>query len=291
MTLWDHISQQITEASGEAFKIDQQQAVGGGCINEARRISDGHRNYFVKVNHISHGDMFQAEAEGLQAMVDSQTIKVPAPICYGTFENQCFIVMEHLAMHGSINTEQFGQQFAAMHQITQPQFGWHRNNTIGSTPQINTQCDDWIEFWRKHRLAYQLELAINNGCGKQLSTPGEKLLEHFPALFKSYQPKASMLHGDLWSGNASALSDGTPVIYDPAFYYGDREADLAMTQLFGSFGARFYQAYDEVWPLDEGYKVRKTFYNLYHIINHFNMFGGGYLGQAIAMMKQVLSEI
>lgn len=110
-------------------------------------------------------------------------------------------------------------------------------------------------------------------------------------LFEDHQPVASMMHGDLWGGNLAALADGTPVIYDPAFYYGDREADLAMTQLFGGFGQSFYAAYNEAWPLDTGYQLRKTFYNLYHVINHLNMFGGGYHGQAIAMAEQVLAEI
>ena len=199
--------------------------------------------------------------------------------------------LEYLPMRGSINMELFGQQFAAMHKITDEKFGWFRNNTIGSTPQINTPCDDWITFWREHRLGYQLKLAQGNSCGNELLRLGDQLMDRLPKLFESYQPKASMLHGDLWGGNASALSDGTPVIYDPAFYYGDREADLAMTTLFGSFGSRFYSAYNEAWPVNDGYKIRKTFYNLYHIINHFNMFGGGYLGQAIYMTEQVLAEI
>lgn len=291
MSIWDHISQQITEVTGEPFDIDKQQSVGGGCINQTTRLSDGRRSFFVKINHISHGDMFEAEAEGLQEMAASHTLKVPEPVCHGDHGQQCFIVMEYLPMHGSIDMEQFGRQFAAMHKVTAEHFGWHRNNTIGSTPQINTTCDDWIEFWRNHRLGYQLKLAADNGCGKEMLRLGDRLMDRFPALFDTYHPVPSMLHGDLWGGNASALSDGTPVIYDPAFYYGDREADLAMTTLFGSFGARFYAAYNETWPLDEGYKVRQTFYNLYHVVNHFNMFGGGYLGQAIHMTERVLGEI
>jgi fructosamine-3-kinase len=178
-----------------------------------------------------------------------------------------------------------------MHKMTGEHFGWRRNNTIGSTPQINTPGDDWVNFWRQHRLGYQLELAGRNGCGKALLKVGDRLMDKFPALFSSYHPRPSMLHGDLWGGNASALADGTPVIYDPAFYYGDREADLAMTELFGGFGRAFYATYDETWPLDSGYPVRRTFYNLYHVINHFNMFGGGYLGQAVSMTERVLADI
>ena len=291
MSLWTHISEHISQTTGETFKILNQQSVGGGCINETSRINDGKRSYFVKTNSVTHGDMFAAEAEALEEMAGSNTIKVPQPICHGDDGHQCYIVMEYLDMRGSPNMEVFGRKFAEMHRITKNQFGWHRNNTIGATPQMNAWQQDYIKFWREQRLGYQLELAARKGCGKELLNLGDKLMEKFPALFKSYKPVPSMLHGDLWGGNASALSDGTPVIYDPAFYYGDREADLAMTQLFGGFGQRFYSAYNEAWPLPEGYQLRKTFYNLYHIINHFNMFGGGYLGQSISMAEQVLSHV
>ena len=291
MSIWNHICEQITAATGQPFDADQQRGVSGGCINQTTRLSDGEHSFFVKVNHISHGDMFEAEARGLHEMAEAGCLRVPAPICYGDYEQQCYLVLEYLPMNGLIDMAQFGQQFAAMHRITAEHFGWCRNNTIGSTPQINTPGDDWIAFWREHRLGYQLELAANNGCGSALTRPGEKLMEKFPALFGDYRPVPSMLHGDLWTGNAAALSDGTPVIYDPAFYYGDREADLAMTHLFGSFGRSFYAAYEEAWPLHAGHQQRRTLYNLYHVINHFNMFGGGYLGQAISMTERLLAEV
>jgi len=291
MSLWDHINQQISQVTGESFKASQQQAIGGGCINEVNKISDGKTSYFVKTNHISHGDMFAAEAEALLEMAESNTVKVPEPVCFGDDGKSCFLILEYLDLHGSSNMEEFGRQFAAMHKCTNKQFGWHRNNTIGSTPQINTRYENWIEFWRENRLGYQLDLAASNGYGGDLQSLGEKLMADFPKLFESYKPEISMLHGDLWGGNAAALSDGTAVIYDPAFYYGDREADLAMTQLFGSFGQSFYSAYNEAWPLDDGFRTRKIFYNLYHIINHLNLFGTGYLGQAISMTEHVLSEL
>lgn len=291
MSLWDHISQQIAQTTGQAFSIQNKNALGGGCINETQKISDGQVSYFVKTNHIAHGDMFEAEAEALQEMADSHTVTVPRPICYGDDGQSCYLVLEYLPMHGSADMVDFARQFAAMHRIVKSQFGWHRNNTIGSTPQMNDFEDDWVNFWQKHRLGYQLELAASKGYGGELQSLGERLLVQVPALFQTYQPQASMLHGDLWGGNISGLSDGRAVIYDPAFYYGDREADLAMTQLFGGFSASFYSAYNEAWPLDEGYAVRKTFYNLYHIINHLNLFGGGYHGQAISMAERVLAEL
>ena len=291
MPLWDHINQQISQVTGKLFKASQQQAIGGGCINDVQKISDGKTCYFIKTNNISHGDMFVAEAEALLEMAASHSVKVPHPICYGDDGKSCFLVLEYLDLHGSSNMEEFGRQFAAMHQSTQKQFGWHRNNTIGSTPQINSYHENWIEFWRENRLGYQLNLAASKGYTGELQRLGEKLMADLPRLFATYKPEASMLHGDLWTGNASALRDGTAVIYDPAFYYGDREADLAMTQLFGSFSQIFYSSYNEVWPLDDGYPLRKTFYNLYHIINHLNLFGTGYLAQAINMTEYVLAEL
>jgi len=185
--------------------------------------------------------------------------------------------------------ELLGRQLAALHRVTHTRFGWHRDNTIGSTPQINTQKNDWVTFYREQRLRYQLELAAENGYGGSLQRRGEQLLERLPAFFISYRPRPSLLHGDLWGGNHAALTDGTPVIFDPAVYYGDREADLAMTELFGGFGSGFYSAYRAAWPLDPGYRVRKDLYNLYHVLNHLNLFGGGYRGQAEQMVDRLLA--
>lgn len=291
MTMWDAISQHISDVSGEKFIITSQQSVAGGCINQTSKISDGMRTFFVKSNHASHGDMFEVEALALMEMADSYSVNVPRPICYGEYAGHCYLVLEYLTLNGRINFETFAQQFAAMHKVTHAQFGWHRNNTIGSTLQPNDYRDNWLDFWRDQRLGFQLQLAEKNGYGGELQNLGEKLLADFAALFSNYCPQPSMLHGDLWGGNISALSDGSAVIYDPALYFGDREADLAMTYLFGGFNSTFYAAYNEAWKLDDGFEVRKTFYNLYHIINHTNLFGGGYHAQAISMMKNILSEI
>jgi fructosamine-3-kinase len=199
--------------------------------------------------------------------------------------------MEYLDMCGSANQAVLAEQLAAMHRVTAVQFGWEIDNTIGSTLQPNTWNNDWLDFWSERRLGFQLKLAAENGYGGALQSLGEKMLIEMPKLFTGRTIQASMLHGDLWGGNVAAMKDGTPVIFDPAFYYGDREADLAMTYVFGGFSADFYASYLNAFPLDDGFVVRKTFYNLYHIINHLNMFGGGYLGQAIHMLEQVLAEI
>lgn len=291
MAFWLHIEHQVEQATGMPFHIEGNQNVGGGDINVACRVMGNGHQYFIKTNHARHANMFEAEAEGLLEMANSETVRVPRPVCYGSHGNQCYIVMEYLELGGHADRSLLGQQLAAMHKVIVSQFGWRIDNTIGSTHQPNAQMNDWVEFWRQRRLGFQLSLAADNGYGGELQKLGERLMSDFPVLFESYHPQASMLHGDLWSGNYGALTSGEPVIFDPAFYYGDREADLAMTTLFGSFGADFYAAYDAVWPLDDGYSVRKTFYNIYHIINHLNLFGGGYHGQAVGMIQKVLSEI
>ncbi len=292
MDLWEQIGRQISAVSGEPFAIQAQQALSGGCINSAYRLKDrAGRSYFVKLNQADCLSMFEAEAEGLRELKLAEAIRVPTPLCSGVAAGQAFLVLEDLAFGGSGSMADFGQQLAQLHRHTQEQFGWQRNNTIGSTPQINTADTDWIRFWRERRLGFQLQLAVKKGAGRSLIEKGEKLLDSFAVLFSDYQPKASLLHGDLWSGNYAFSQTGETVIFDPAVYYGDREADIAMTELFGGFSAAFYDAYEEVWPLDAGYAVRRTLYNLYHILNHFNMFGGGYGAQAEGMIERLQGEV
>ena len=291
--MWKQIEKTISGYLAHPFRIKSKSSVGGGCINSAFRISSDEEEYFVKLNSADQLEMFIAEAEGLQEMAKARSIRVPEPICYGTADGQAYVVMEWLNMNGAKSNamQHFGEQLAAMHQYTKQQFGWHRDNTIGSTHQPNKWHSNWIEFWREHRLGFQLKLAGRNGVSNKFLDKGERLQENLEVFFDGYQPVASLLHGDLWSGNYSIMSNGEPVIFDPAVYYGDREADIAMTELFGGFGNEFYSAYNNAWLLDEGYKVRKSFYNLYHIINHFNLFGGGYASQAEGMMDKLLVEI
>ena len=256
------------------------------------RLSDGRQHWFVKLNSADRLDMFEAEALGLQEMADTGTIRVPRPLCTGHHAGQSYIVMEYIPLgRGSGKAmAAAGEQLAALHRNTASAFGWHRSNTIGSTHQPNDWERNWILFWRKQRLGFQLELAARNGFGGKIQKLGEELLEKFPALME-HDPVPSLIHGDLWGGNLAYDDQDRPVIYDPATYYGDREAEIAMTELFGGFGKSFYDAYSAAWPLDPGYGVRKTLYNLYHILNHANMFGGGYIGQAQSMMERLLAEL
>ena len=295
---WSKIEKEISTATGQPFLLKKHAAVDGGSINQAHRI-DGvladngeskNVSFFIKFNNKSRLEMFAAEAAGLKEIEKGHAIRVPQVISYGTEENQSYLILENLSLAGGQvdSAKSLGQQLASMHKITAKQFGWTRDNTIGSTRQINEQTDNWIDFWREHRLGFQLELAKQNGCDHSLYIKGQKLIAVLEGFFTGYKPEVSLLHGDLWSGNYGFLKNGQPVIFDPAVYYGDRETDIAMSELFGGFPQEFYSAYNEVWLLDGGYKKRKILYNLYHILNHFNLFGGGYAGQAESMIEQLL---
>lgn len=290
--MWQKISKEISAATGASFFAQAARVIGGGCINSTCLIEDGTRRFFVKINHASSLPMFEAEAEGLSEIAATGAIRVPSPVCAGVAADSAFLVLEYLELKagGKRSAEDFGRRLAAMHRVTDAQHGWRRDNSIGSTPQINTPADSWAEFWRDRRLGYQLALAARNGHKGALQRLGESLLAKLDAFFVGHIPPPSLLHGDLWGGNYAFDRTGEPVMFDPAVYYGDRETELAMTELFGGFPAAFYAAYREVYPLDSGYPVRKTLYNLYHILNHLNLFGSSYLGQAEGMMAKLLSE-
>jgi fructosamine-3-kinase len=291
--MWTAIAQQISQATGTPCPDPAARSVGGGCINQAYQLVSGDRTYFVKLNQAERVAMFEAEALALRDMAASQTIRVPQPICWGTVERASFIVLEWVELGGRGGDhawEQMGRDLAALHRWSQPAgtgpgFGWHQTNTIGSTPQPNPWTADWMSFWVEARIGYQLKLARRQGGH---FPQGDRLLATIPDLLANHNPQPSLLHGDLWSGNAAIAADGTPMIFDPAAYWGDREADIAMTELFGGFPAAFYRGYEAVWPLDAGYRDRKTLYNLYHILNHFNLFGGSYGNQANRMITDLL---
>ena len=304
--MWTEIASHISQVTGETFEITQRRSVSGGCINQGYAVKGTRITYFVKLNQASQVQMFEAEALGLKQMLETQTIRVPKPICVGTAADFSYIVLEWLELGGSNSTQswkEMGRQLAVMHQATPPQpstppnpslvrggqwgFGWDINNTIGSTPQINTWTSDWAEFFAEYRLGYQFQLARRRGGQFPQQ---ERLLAAIPKLL-DHQPQPALVHGDLWGGNAAVTTSGEPVILDPATYVGDREVDIAMTELFGGFPTAFYRGYNEEWSLDEGYKTRKTLYNLYHILNHFNLFGGGYASQANRMIEQILAQV
>lgn len=284
-----HLSAAISAATGQPFTLAKQRSVGGGCINSAYIIQDSNGSaYFVKTNSLQYREMFEAEAAGLNEILHSQTILAPRPILCGGYAQSAYLVLEYLDLNrpSAANMKTFGTQLAQMHKVTAKQYGWHIDNTIGSTPQINQQSSSWLEFWREYRLAFQLKLAQQNGYRGRIQKQGEQLLNNLDVLLDGHRPVSSLLHGDLWSGNC-AVSNNMPTIFDPAVYYGDREADIAMTELFGGFSTQFYDAYNAHYPLDDKYSQRKILYNLYHVLNHLNLFGGGYLAQAERMLDSL----
>jgi protein-ribulosamine 3-kinase len=293
MNPWPDIERSIREALRAPFAVESRTGVAGGCINECFVVRGKGRSYFVKLNAPGKADMFAAEAAGLLEIAATQTVRVPQPLCHGESPLASWIVLEHLDLRSASGAgmQALGRDLARLHRVSAPRYGWHRDNTLGATPQVNTWNGDWVAFWRERRLGFQLALARGNGHGGALVERGERLLEKLPAFFAGYRPVPSLLHGDLWSGNAAMTAEDEPVIYDPAPYYGDREADLAMTELFGGFGRPFYDAYRAEYPLDAGYASRRPLYNLYHVLNHLNLFGGGYGAQAGRMIDQLLATL
>ncbi len=276
---WDEA---IAEATGADFRTEECVGAGGGCINRAVRLTgeDG-RRFFVKLNSSPPDGLFAAEMRGLNSLRAAEAIALPRPICHGKAGREAFLVLEWVEMGAQPPTgmRAMGQQLAALHRTTAPSFGLDFDNHIGATPQINQpRSADWVSFYRDQRLRYQLDLAARSG----LRIPeAERLLEALPEFFLDYQPAPALLHGDLWGGNAAFTAQGEPLLFDPACYYGDREAEIAFTEMFGGFDRDFYAAYNEAWPLDSGYARRRPLYNLYHELNHYNLFGGHY-GQSAA---------
>lgn len=293
MAEFDDIVDAIEQATNGRLGPYQVTSLGGGSINSSYLLQANQQQYFFKTNQAHLLAMFEAEAQGLNEMASLDAVKIPDVICFGQTKHYSYIVLEYIDCRQMDNqaNQLLGQQLAQLHRHKQDYFGWHIDNTIGSTPQFNDRDHDWVNFLQKQRYGAQLDFAKQNGFANILYDKGQLLINELPQFFSSYQPHPSLLHGDLWSGNAASDVQGQPVIFDPACYYGDREADIAMTELFGGFNHSFYQTYQAEYPLDAGYKMRKTLYNLYHILNHANLFGGGYASQASNMIDQLLAEI
>lgn len=283
---WELVCQQL--GLNASFSVDP---VHGGDINQAWRLSSGGERYFVKTNRKELLGMFEAEQAGLEEINLSQSIRVPEVISCGLAGDQSFIVMEFLELSSSADDVEFARQLATMHSYTHNQFGFRVDNTIGSTPQNNEITSNWIEFWQKHRLGFQLELAEKNRLDKGVIDRGSRLNSAVDQFFNDYQPVASLLHDDLWGGNQGGDSLGNPIIFDPACYYGDHEADLAMMELFGQPGRRFFDVYNDFFTLDSGYATRRDLYNLYHVLNHANLFGGGYAATASRLIDKLLAQV
>jgi fructosamine-3-kinase len=274
---------------------DRVQYVDGGSINQAARVTVRGETYFVKWKHDAPPGFFEAEAHGLGLLREPGAIRVPEVIKHAEARDHfpAYLILEWLEETAHVETlsfsVNFGRGLAALHRQTAAQFGLERHNFIGILPQPNTPTDDWIAFYRDQRLLPQVKVAAERG---RLPADRERLLrkvtERLDRLLEGAHSTPALLHGDLWSGNFMVLADNQPAIVDPAVYYGDREVELAFTELFGGFPAQFYAAYREAYPLERGYERRKPLYHLYPLLVHLNLFGESYGARVDAICRDAL---
>ncbi len=278
------MQQKLEEILNE--KIVSSSTLGGGSIaNSQIVVTENGKKYFLK----SYGNnevILKNEANGLNELDKSKLIRIPKVIAV----TDDFLLLEFIETGRRVNdfSELFGNQFAKMHKTTSDKFGFYENNFIGSTPQINVPVkNSWLDFFWENRLLFQFKLAERNGyVNSEFRTLFIKLEEKVPSILNGTEEKPTLLHGDLWSGNFMVDENGNPVLIDPAVYYGHREADLAMTRMFGGFDSNFYSAYNSEYPLPDDWEYRINLYMLYHVLNHLNLFGTGYYSQAISIIKK-----
>jgi protein-ribulosamine 3-kinase len=286
MSLSGDITKEIENYRGLVVK--KTESLSGGCISNAYKVTfEDSLSYLIKVNEHSPEDMFIKEAHGLQELRKTNSIKIPEVILY----SKEFILLEFISSITKRKDffEEFGRSFAQLHKHTAEEFGFYEDNYIGSTPQININDasikKDWTSFYFNNRLSYQFKLAERNGYTDiEFRKMFTKIADKIESILEGADELPSLLHGDLWGGNFMADDKGAACLIDPAVYYGHREADLAMTKLFGGFPTSFYKAYNEAYPLKEGWEYRENIYMLYHVMNHLNLFGRGYYAQALSLM-------
>ena len=272
-----------------AVRVTRLIPVSGGDICDSFKVETNSRlvTYFAKCCSVTQADMLRTELSNLQLLRRAAAICTPEPLAQMNSGRTAALLMSYLPLGGTGSEFELGQQLAALHRHDDVCFGLDFDNYIGRTRQQNRRSSSWSDFWWQCRLHPQLQMAGENGFARSLAALEIPLKDACYGLLESHQPPASLLHGDLWSGNKGYLADGTPVIFDPACYYGDRETDIAFTEVFGGFGPEFYRGYHQAWPLDSGYQHRKILYNLYHLLNHLNLFGGSYLSGCLQLIAQL----
>lgn len=262
--------------------------VSGGDIHRCSTLTCGDRLLFVKRNLAEAAAVFAAEHRALRLLRDSGVIRVPGPLFHGHDERESWLVLEHLDLRARGDAAALGAALARLHRVEGPAFGLGSDNFIGATPQPNGWHEDWAGFFLDRRISHQLRLAELRGLPARIRRLSERLEGGWSHLFEGHIPAPSLLHGDLWSGNHGYLPDGQAVVFDPASYYGDRETDIAMCELFGGFHPDVHAAYREEYPLPGDYRRRRPVYQLYHVLNHYNLFGGGWLERAGRLMQEAL---
>jgi len=289
--IWSFVADDIARAESNSFVVRQRVKVSGGSICSTFKVDDGNRIYLVKLNKADCQHLFEAECDGLALLRKvGAAVRIPDVISIGSGQDRSWMVLEYIALRPATvdSATKLGVAMAQIHHTVAEQYGWDRDNAIGSTPQINTRMSQWGAFFYQHRLGEQLRLAEQKRLDIVLLRKGELVLKECAQLLDGHQPAPSLLHGDLWSGNQAVDQAGEAVLFDPAIYFGDRECDLAMTRLFGGIPDSFLQAYHDAYPIEPGFEQRVHLYNLYHLLNHANMFGGGYIRQSEKMMDRIL---
>ncbi|MEJ2514456.1 MAG: fructosamine kinase family protein [Gammaproteobacteria bacterium] len=283
----------IGQAIGRRLDPERAESVGGGCIHAAWRVPAENGPVFLKTNAPGAAWLFEAEADGLAGLAEAGCIRVPAVLGTGSDAGMSWLALEWMDCRSGNHAShrRLGERLAALHCLPREAFGWRRDNAIGSTPQPNTPSSDWAEFFAERRLGYQLDVAARGGAPARLLDSGRRLQEAVPAILGDRQVAPALLHGDLWGGNWAADEAGEPFLFDPAVYCGDPEADIAMTRLFGGFSREFYGAYEATWPRAAGYETRIALYQLYHLLNHANLFGGGYVAQSESAIGALLARV
>lgn len=288
--LYNQWADSIGNHLGDEVHIDRVGVVGGGSINEARKITTAQGIFFAKLNNAdAYPAMFEKEASGLHFLKQHSDFDIPKVVGVGVSDNTQWIVMEfvHGGTRGANYWQQFGHRLAEMHQRAGDQFGLEENNYIGSLSQSNSRSEVWTDFFASERLEPQLKLAKENGLlTAEMSKYFDKLFAKLHRFFPDEPP--APLHGDMWTGNFMTKADGEATIFDPAVYYGHRYMDIGMSKLFGGFDQHFYDAYREVYPMDPYWKEGIMVANLYPLLVHANLFGGGYAAQVIQTLRELL---
>jgi fructosamine-3-kinase len=283
-----HLQEKLTAYLDQPVRITDTETIRGGDINHSFLVKTSVGNYFIKHNSSLYGlDFFEKEAQGLSLLASADALPVSKPLFHGQFHQQLYLVLEYFSKGEASHSfwRKFGEGLAALHQKTCKDFGLDHDNYIGSLPQTNNPSFDWSAFYFHQRVGKLIIISFKRG---QLESHhldwAEGLSRKLPSIFPGESP--ALLHGDLWSGNFSAQSNGLPIIYDPAVYYGHREMDLAMTRLFGGFDSAFYDAYQHAYPLLSGWEERLEICQLYPLLVHLNLFGGHYLREVLAILSR-----
>lgn len=286
------LARHIAATLGSRFDAVTEQPAGR--TRRALRIDTGHGPLFVKVLPADRAAVFAAEADGLTLLAQTGTFRIPAIRSQGSNDAYAWLALEWLDLQPVRDADdgrRFGDALAALHAVRGPHYGLNRDNWLGDSLQENGSSESWPLFFARKRLLPQLATAVEGGLRGSLVSNVQGIVERIGALFLDYRPAASLLHGDLWHGNAGVDGDGRPTVFDPAVHYGDREADFALAEMFGGFPTAMYAAYLQRSPLHPNAPSRRALYRLYHLLNHYNLHGISYLRETERTAARLLSEL